>query len=757
MSGDASSRYSSSVDQQRDLMTTAVVPRVETINLAREPLQQGLQDIIGRVVETGRLPGAPKIHQKLADYVEYAQAIVNSTTSVSEAVTAQDLMYFAWGLPLFGGEQPRSSDLDAKDIHNLNTLNECMPSIDIDVAQYHVSATYHTGKLLLIAALNPRAIEWIFLAAVMVQRGLSQRITELLLDRKDRFLEVAHQDVASRSDDRGINSFIITFSATLTRMIVNVVTSLKSLNLGELGGQLSLDGPMPGLLDFDHYVTGDPVVWSVVTEARAAGCQFHEEVLLIEAASAECDKAAKRPRMDRSALAKASTTDRWQRIEILRTTPGRSRFTTVNAGPTGRVPHGKLVSGLLHLLLSRVLPPGQREKLLVSLRQACAVRFTLEVDLATGIGDILIDDPTPKGNLELPPWLIEHDLPEPATIVKVEDLLSISPVKNIEFLNFSEVATSNTTNWNQIVLTYLVLKGWWWAKHLILDFPERLFVPNHNSYFQAMASIGATMLHLEQNSGCSITTNDLFDKIRLLTNLGGPHEPMTSEAIVCAAQGPGGTVVHDVLGRSNTGIQWSQNPYLRYRWLQGKFLGVPEVAMFAQGVEWRKEMSSAHLHTGPRTEMKSIETSVTIFADSTDGHTLSCAIVNEDRKIRVLPFSRVLCGCMLAYIGYETDCNHSREDGQTFVEGGGIQSLPWSVISSQYFGHAEVVEEDSVLVTGIEGSTLCQVIALAVTKATTAIDVKGCLVCAFTRSSHVIQTPWTAEYPLYPSSLSEAD
>jgi len=574
----------------------------------------------------------------------------------------------------------------------------------------------------------------------MVQRGLYNKVTDMLLGRKDRFLEVMHKDLASRSEEAGIDRSIIAFSSTLTRVIINVVTSLKSLDLGQLGGEIALDGPLPDSLDFDHYVTGNPVVYSIAKEAVSLGCQFHDEILLVEPTASEHNRPVKRTRTDRSAMATSMNVDRSQRIEILQTTPGTSRYHTANAGPTGRVPHAKLVSGLLNLLLSKMVPPGQREKLHTSLTQPSYMPFALEVDLATSIGDILINDPTSKGVLECPALSIESDPPEPAAIERVEDLLQQSPLKDVEFLDFSNVAVANAANWNQVVLTFLVVKGWWWSKHLIRDFPTQLFVPNHSSYFYAMACIGATMLHMEQKSGCDITTNMLFDALRLLTNLSGTHEPISNEAVAYAAQGPGGTLVHDVLGDHQAG--WSKNPYLAYRWLRGKFLGIPEVATLGHGCEWRKFIPTRHVNVDDiMMGNKAVKSSVTIFADATDGHTLSCAVVSEDRKIRVLPFSRVLCGCLLAYIGSEPKCNHSRDNGQKFVVNEkDILYLPWPVIEAEYFGVAEVREEDSVLITGVEDSKLFQVMALAVSKEITAINTEGCVVCAFSRSSHVINT-----------------
>ncbi|KAK0247149.1 hypothetical protein LTR91_025895 [Friedmanniomyces endolithicus] len=76
---------------------------VHTYEVRAEPLKLGVQRIFQRVVETGRLPGAPAAHKRFAEYVEYATAIVNSTTTVAEGITAQQLEAFAWGLPVLGG------------------------------------------------------------------------------------------------------------------------------------------------------------------------------------------------------------------------------------------------------------------------------------------------------------------------------------------------------------------------------------------------------------------------------------------------------------------------------------------------------------------------------------------------------------------------------------------------------------------------------------------------------------------------------
>lgn len=547
----------------------SAVAHTERLRFTTEPFQQGFQAIVGKVVETGRLPGAPAAHQKLANYVEYAQAIVNSRTAVAEAITSQDLMYFAWGLPLFAGERPQSTEIDTRDIQNLITLNNCLPSIDVDVGPYHLSATDHAGKLLFIGAANPRAIEWMFVVAVMVQRGLYNQVTDMLLDRKDRFLEVMNKDLASRSEKAGIDPSIIAYSSTLSRLIVNVVTSLRSLNLGELGVELAHDGPVPDELDFDQYVTGDPVVYSIVREVASLGCQFHDETLLIEPNASELERSVKRSKSDRLPLTKRANVSRLQRIEVLRTSPGESRYHIINAGPTGRVPHARLVSGLLNLHLSKVIPLGQREKLLTAFNEPCYIPFTLEVDLNTGIGEILVNDPSPKGVLECPALSVENDLPDPATIENVDDILTLSPIHGIEFLDFSAVAAAKAANWNQVVLTYLVVKGWWWSKHLIRDLPTQLYVPGHGVYFHAMARLGTTMLHLEQNSSYSISNNMLFNALNSLTNLGGRHEPCSNDAVEYAAQGPGGTLVHDIVGDEKA--KWTKNPYLAYRWLRGRF------------------------------------------------------------------------------------------------------------------------------------------------------------------------------------------
>lgn len=95
---------------------------------------------------------------------------------------------------------------------------------------------------------------------------------------------------------------------------------------------------------------------------------------------------------------------------------------------------------------------------------------------------------------------------------------------------------------------------------------------------------------------------------------------------------------------------------------------------------------------------------------------------------------------MLAYIESDSNCDGSQHDSQAFVASQEIHPLPWSVIEAKYFGKAEVIEEDSVLITEVENSRLFQVMALAVSKECTAINTTGCLVCAFSRSNHVIRT-----------------
>lgn len=51
---------------------------------------------------------------------------------------------------------------------------------------------------------------------------------------------------------------------------------------------------------------------------------------------------------------------------------------------------------------------------------------------------------------------------------------------------------------------------------------------------------------------------------------------------------------------------------------------------------------------------------------------------------------------MLVYVAHETACSHSRKDSNTFMDDRGIRSLPWSVISAQYFGTAELLGEPGV-------------------------------------------------------------
>ncbi|KAK4954447.1 hypothetical protein LTR10_007878 [Elasticomyces elasticus] len=692
-----------------------------TYEVGTESLKGSVDRIFGRVVETGRLPGAPVAHQKLANYVEYAQALVHSTTTVAEGITAQQLQDFAWGLPCLGGTRPRNSQIDMGDMDNLKALENCLPTLDAHVGSYHVSSTYHAAKLLLIAAANPRAIEWMFLAAILAQRGLYTNVMAMLRARKDKFLDAMKDRLGNHID----YPTTIAYSATLDRLIANVVTSLQALNMGELGAELAHEGHLPDSFDLEYYVTGDALMFTVAKEAQALGCQFHDEIVLVDSNTPQRKKGSKRAWPDVRDLTKQEELRREQRIDLLRASPGEGRYSTVNIGPTGRVPHARLVSGLVTSLLSRAVPEILRQNLETALAQSCDIGFSIEVHLKSGIGEILLDQAAPKGILHCPALHLNaalgNALSQPATIEPMDDLLTISPPYEMGLLTFP-FSTTDGKMWNRLVLAYLVVKGWWWSKHLIRDLPERLFVPTHKAYFSTMALIGSTMLHLEQNTGCSITTNTLFDGLRFLTNLGGIHDYMTAEAMTYAAQGPG-----------------------VYVWLQGKFMTVPEVALFAHGNEYRHPIRTPQYTprfsddpgTGSSNSFEGTLPAATIFADCTVGHTLSCAIVTQKRKIRVLPLSRVLCGTLLAYIGYNPACTHDRVDSASKLD---FNILPWSVVQEDYFGNAEVEEEDAVLVTGTEGSRLGQAMALAVTKDCTAIDTKGCLECAFSRSSHVITT-----------------
>ncbi|KAK0342367.1 hypothetical protein LTR02_005324 [Friedmanniomyces endolithicus] len=562
-----------------------------------------------------------------------------------------------------------------------------------------------------------------FLAAILVQRGLYTKVMDMLVARKDKFLDAMNESLGDHADYQSI----IAYSTTLDRLIANVVTSLQTLDLGVLGLELVHEGPLPDALDFQQYVPGDAMMFTVAKEAEAIGCQFHDEILLVELDTTHRGTMSKRVRVDHRLLTKHEDPSRTQRIDILRASPGKARYSTVNLGPTGRA-----------------MAPALRRNFEEALSQSCDIHFTIEVDLKTGIGEILLGQDRPKGILHCPALhlnvALDNELSLPATIDQLDNLLSTSPPYGMGYLNFPFIK-ADSKMWNQLVLTFLVVKGWWWSKHLIRDLPERLFVPTHNAYFSAMAFIGATMLHLEQNSGCSITTNNLIDGLRLLTNLGGIHEPMTFEAMTYAAQGPGGTLVHHVLPDDQR--RWSDNPYLVYIWLTGKFMTVPEVALFAHGPEFRIPKSNP--------EYKSHDTLIpgldgdiasppaaTIFADCTAGHTLRCAIITQKRKIRVLPLSRVLCGTLLAYIGCDPACTH--DSTKSAARQLNINVLPWSVVQDEYYGIAEVEDEETVLVTGTEGSRLGQAMALAVTTGCTAIDTRGCLECAFSRSSHVIRT-----------------
>ena len=720
------------------MTTTMTSNQVSDLVNTNEPLQHGLQAIIGRVVQTGRLAGAPAAHKKLADYAEYAQAIVNSTTTVSDAITAQDLSAFAQALPIFTGQRPKDSELDHRDTNNLIRLSQCLPSAEDKQDYYHLSYTSHAGKLLFVGATNPRAIEWIFMAAILVQRGLTIQIENLLTSRRDRFLEAFQRQFHREDDEVGISPSVVVFSATLQRVISSVITSMKSLDLGELGGELAMTEILTDSFDFDHYVTGDPIIYSVAQEAVALGCEFHDTIKLVHADSDDRrDHRMEQGKESDLELAKQNL-DRLRRIEIIKTSPGSSRYYTVNLGPTGRLLHARLVSGLLNCLLSKTLPPVLKEKLLNLISQPRVIHFTPEVDLRTGIAELLVDDPVCKGVVHCPAFSYVADLPLPAQIKDIGGYTELSLIKEVSLLAFDELPYNSGIDREQLIFVCLVVQGWWWSKHLIVDLPERLYIPRHGAYFFAMAQIGATMLHLEQNSGYSITSNTLFDALRFLTNIGGAHDTVSSDCTTYAAQGPGGTLVHDILGPE---LGWHSNVYLYFRWLRGKFIGMPEVALFGDGIAWRPVLPTIEENIEKLELPQLTRTSITIYADVTEGHCLSCAIVGEDQKIRVLRYSRILCGLLLAYVGDRTKCNHTHpQDEEAFKKKLGIITLPWTTIEQKYFGKAEIVDEDSVMINGVEGFKACQVMALGVSKECTAIDTIGCLECSFSQSSHVIRT-----------------
>lgn len=702
---------------------------------AKQPLRRGFHELVSGLITTGRLPGAPKAHQQLADYVEYAQAVVNQTITVAEAITATDLRFFALGLPVFAEEEPRRSNLNAKDVSNLACLERCLAVDGQESRHYHVSSTYHASKLLYVATSNPRACEWLVTTAIMVQRGLGGKVTEMLLRRKDRFVEAMQAGLDLETTNGRMDPALIAYNSTLERVIVSMVTSMKSLHLGQLGPELKMQGDLPDRLDLDCYVTGDPQMYNITQEATALGLRYQKEVLFIEPGDSSKQLLSKRPRHDKELMDTRSSLARWQRIEILATQRDTLRYQIVNQGPTGRIPHAKLVSGFLHRHLARISRPGQREKLLTALQQPGSITFTLETDLATGIADICVNDDQPKGMFRCPALSVEGDLPGPANIASIPDILPFLQKQNIELLDFGDISVATAPDWTATVLTFLVVRGWWWSKHLINNHPDTLLVPSHLDYFSAMASLGATMLHLEQDSGCTITTNMLFDDLRMLTNIGSTNEAMTNEALTYAAQGPGGTLVHDVLGSRKSG--WSVNPYLRYRWLRGKFMGVPETALFGQGCEWRKEMPTPASEA--QAQHASPGCSITIFADSTDGHTLRCAVVDDSRSIKSLPYSRVLCGHMMAYIGCRPSCGHRSGDDHATLATHHITQVSGPAVLKRFFGSGELREEEDILIHGLEDSRISLVAMLGVSKAGTAIDTRGCIQCAFERASHVIQ------------------
>ena len=122
--------------------------------------------------------------------------------------------------------------------------------------------------------------------------------------------------------------------------------------------------------------------------------------------------------------------------------------------------------------------------------------------------------------------------------------------------------------------------------------------------------------------------------------------------------------------------------------------------------------------------------SVSVFADATDGHTLSCSIVNSRRQIKTLPYARLILGLMSAQLGREP-CTHGAVPEPTF------NRISWSFIDWCY-GHHELPEGQAIVLTGVEQSRLFQVLALGVTIEGTAIQDSQCLRCALMTSNHVI-------------------
>ncbi|QIW97803.1 hypothetical protein AMS68_003321 [Peltaster fructicola] len=701
--------------------------------VSRAGAGQRFQELLKAIVATGQLEGAPDAHRRVADYVEYIQAIVNTTISVAEAITSTDLRYFAMGLPTFTHQGPSDLQLTVRDIRNLACFQSLLPPAVESKGPYFVSSTYHTAKIKLIMSSFPRACEWLIIAAILTQRGLGDKVVRLLRRRKVHFIEAMRDGIQKGA--KGVNPALIAYDATLDRVIVSVVTSLKSLQLGVLGGELAIDGDLPDHLDFDYYVTGDPVIHQVVQEAQALGIQFQDDGRLIQPGHTGMHKRLKRSTDLGLPSSSSSSSNQLQRVEILSTATGSCRYHIINNGPTGRVPHERLVFGLVNRLFSKLTAPGLQTRFTAALSLPTSIRYNLEVDLESGVAEILVNDQKAKGQLDYPALSIDPYLDAAADVQVIPDIMHELKSYMIEFLDFSRPIPSTTADWNRIALTYLVVKGWWWSRQLINAYPSQLYVPSHSHYFHAMASIGAIMMHLEQGTGCSITSNMLLAALRLLTNIGSTNESVSGEALTYAAQGPGGTIVHDILSASHPG--WSSNPYLSFQWLNGKFTGVPETAMFGQSPEHLIEAPIPSLAREVDLQDDS-EPSLTIFADATDGHTLRCAVVDTSRSIRSVAFSRALCGLLLSYIGTSTDCQHAAPEPDSLI-GRQVLSVPWSTLLKHYYGQAELPEADVVVVIGIEQSKLCQILALGCSSLGTTIDAQGCTYCAFERSAHVVR------------------
>jgi hypothetical protein len=351
--------------------------------------------------------------------------------------------------------------------------------------------------------------------------------------------------------------------------------------------------------------------------------------------------------------------------------------------------------------------------------------------LRSGIADLNPADGTAEFECA---GINEDDLPVPADIRHLEIFINNDRnVRNMDFLTFQDVLSTSHANGDLVKQVLLIIKGSLWAKSLIRDLPEKIYVPSPTAFFHVLALIGSTMMHLEQGSGVDITSNNIFYVLSLLTNSGGDSEPETGECMIYAAQGPAGTLVHDLFDGDGGGV-WNLNSQLAYRWLKGKFMGIPEAAHFSQGVLFRAEGDLASAEA-PEANLSNNTVSVSIFADATDGHTLSCSFVNSRRQIKTLPYSRLLVGLMTAKLEREP-CKHDP------VPEPAVTRISWSFID-QCYSVQEIPEARPVVLTGVEQSRILQVLALGVTVEGTVIQVSQCLRCSLMTSNHVIYAKLT--------------